>query len=89
MPLPQPLYELIDFSNPLDTPMFNINNTSHSPASPTIELNTPIRHRLLYKPIMRKYALNHYFANMALSQTSPFIPIKLPKYNKHCTIIII
>ena len=89
MPSPQPLHKPISFSNPLDTPMFNIDNTSHSPALLTIKLNTPIKHRLLYKPIVRRHTLDHHFADTALSQISPSIPVKLPKYNKHYAIITI
>ena len=46
--------------------MLDIDNTSYGPALPTIELSTPIRHQLLYKPTAQRHALGHYFANMAL-----------------------
>ena len=86
---PQPLYKPIGFLNPLDTPIFDVDNTGHSPASLTIELSTFIKHRLLYKPTIQRHVLDHHFADTALSQMSPSIPVKLPKYNKYYIIITI
>ena len=66
MPSPQPLRELISLLNRLNTPILDIDDTSYSPASPTIELSTLIRHQLLYKPTARRHMLSYYFTNIAL-----------------------
>ena len=89
MPSPQPSYEPIGLLNCLDTLILNIDNTGHGPALLTIEINTPIRHQLLYKPTTRRHVLGCYFTNMALLQISPFIPVKLLKYDKYYAIIVI
>ena len=63
---PQPLREPIGFLNCLDTLMLDIDDTGYGPALLIIEISTPIRHQLLYKPIMRRHVLGCHFTNMAL-----------------------